>query len=402
MQDTLTLTYTDTSKIAFIDGNGNLTTITYAALLDSLNVPNVTGPDSTIAYYDSNGELTGDSVHLVWTGTILKIKNAQYGFNAGAVNITASTMSDSHIMHRVSNDGSSQMPSYRFIRSRGTLAAPTPVIQGSIIGRLSYSGYNGIDFTSASLGGGNYGMEGIAAGTWAADVQPMYIRISTSGWSQNVHPFIFTPAGTFSIGSGAVFTDTSHTLSVRGTARIMITPRNYDLEDSATIKDDSTGEIRAWIPAKLFAQKGDTNTFLALNTGTVTSTGSFLAGSSAFFGWSGRGRITAASDGVFLMRNGALNDFGRLQFGGTTSSFPSIKRNGTGLQTRLADDSGYAPLETGNATINSVLTLTPITATAASALTPTLGMLVVVSNTNGTFTSIGLWFYNGSAWTFIA
>lgn len=40
----------------------------------------------------------------------------------------------------------------------------------------------------------------------------------------------------------------------------------------------------------------------------------------------------------------ALNSNGLLQFGGTTSSFPALKRSGTGLQVVLADDSGIASL----------------------------------------------------------
>jgi hypothetical protein len=45
------------------------------------------------------------------------------------------------------------------------------------------------------------------------------------------------------------------------------------------------------------------------------------------------------------------------------------------------------------------LVLNPMTATQASAITPVAGALVAVSNTNGTFTAVGLWYYNGSAWT---
>ncbi len=56
--------------------------------------------------------------------------------------------------------------------------------------------------------------------------------------------------------------------------------------------------------------------------------------------------------------------------------------------------------EVSNLTLsgNGSVTLFPITATAASAITPAEGMLVFVSNTNGTFTSIGLWIYQNGAW----
>lgn len=60
MEDTLVIKYADTSQVAYIDANGNLTTITYAALLDSLNVP---GADSslysTINYTDSMANTKG-------------------------------------------------------------------------------------------------------------------------------------------------------------------------------------------------------------------------------------------------------------------------------------------------------------------------------------------------------
>jgi len=45
------------------------------------------------------------------------------------------------------------------------------------------------------------------------------------------------------------------------------------------------------------------------------------------------------------------------------------------------------------------LNLTPITATAASAITAAEGDIVFVSDTNGTFTSIGFWGYQNGAWT---
>lgn len=50
-------------------------------------------------------------------------------------------------------------------------------------------------------------------------------------------------------------------------------------------------------------------------------------------------------DGNIRMYNGAGNNFGLLKFGGTTSSFPALKRSSATLQARLADDSNYADFE---------------------------------------------------------
>jgi hypothetical protein len=59
-------------------------------------------------------------------------------------------------------------------------------------------------------------------------------------------------------------------------------------------------------------------------------------------GFGALGTFTGAADGVFLMRDNAATSFGRLQFGGTTSSFPALKRDGTAITVKLADDSAYA------------------------------------------------------------
>lgn len=52
--------------------------------------------------------------------------------------------------------------------------------------------------------------------------------------------------------------------------------------------------------------------------------------------------IRSPSDGVIELTNNAITDFGRLQFGGTTSAFPSLKRSAAALDARLADDSAFA------------------------------------------------------------
>jgi hypothetical protein len=71
-------------------------------------------------------------------------------------------------------------------------------------------------------------------------------------------------------------------------------------------------------------------------------------------------RIAFPSDGVVTLLNWASTSFGRIQFGGTTSSFPALKRSTTIVQVRLADDSAYAPLEASTlctATAYTVATL---------------------------------------------
>lgn len=53
---------------------------------------------------------------------------------------------------------------------------------------------------------------------------------------------------------------------------------------------------------------------------------------------------STAAGRILLDSNSSPGSFDRLQFGGTTSSFPAIKRNAAGIDIRLADDSAYAPI----------------------------------------------------------
>jgi hypothetical protein len=52
--------------------------------------------------------------------------------------------------------------------------------------------------------------------------------------------------------------------------------------------------------------------------------------------------------------NNAGTDFTRLQFGGTSASFPSLKRSGNAIQVRFADDSGYTEIEPSGVRLNGV------------------------------------------------
>lgn len=85
------------------------------------------------------------------------------------------------------------------------------------------------------------------------------------------------------------------------------------------------------------------------------------------------GWFSASSDGVFKVANNANAGFDRLQLGGTTSSFPALKRSTTTLQARLADDSVFTNIQ-GKLT----------TDTAYTAGAPTADGYLVIYDSNGT------------------
>lgn len=76
---------------------------------------------------------------------------------------------------------------------------------------------------------------------------------------------------------------------------------------------------------------------LPLSGGTLSS--------SAIIGWSGRSEISSPADGNILLTNDAGTDFGRISLGGTTSSYPALKRSGAQIHAQLADDSANCPIQ---------------------------------------------------------
>jgi hypothetical protein len=66
-----------------------------------------------------------------------------------------------------------------------------------------------------------------------------------------------------------------------------------------------------------------------------------------------RGRINFyGGDGEITLTNSTESSFNVLRLGGLTSSFPAIKRNGTAIDFRLADDSAFAPINAGATTFS--------------------------------------------------
>lgn len=87
----------------------------------------------------------------------------------------------------------------------------------------------------------------------------------------------------------------------------------------------------------------------------ITSTAEINAGLANSFTWgttNSRATIFSPSNGVIRLSNGTGTDFSRLQFGLTNSTAPAIKRNGTALNFRLADDSADCPVTASNGTFS--------------------------------------------------
>lgn len=75
-------------------------------------------------------------------------------------------------------------------------------------------------------------------------------------------------------------------------------------------------------------------------------------------GWETRAVMKSPADGIITLLNNAENGFTRLQFGGTSASFPAIKRNSASLEFKVADDSAYTDVNMNSLSI-AAATATP-------------------------------------------
>lgn len=89
---------------------------------------------------------------------------------------------------------------------------------------------------------------------------------------------------------------------------------------------------------------GTTRMTIAGTSNAITCTGSLSIVSNLTF--QGNSSIVGnIASGVLRLLNAGQSGFDRLQFGGSTTSFPALKRDGTALQARLANDSDFCPLQ---------------------------------------------------------
>lgn len=120
-----------------------------------------------------------------------------------------------------------------------------------------------------------------------------------------------------------------------------------------------------------FHLNGGVSLFSVNSSGTVRANSSIIAAASSNLQFNGRSSISSASDGVIAISNNAITDFSRLQFGGTTASFPALKRSTTSLAVRLADDSADGGLTTGTLGVSGGVTNSTNGAASVSAVTLT-------------------------------
>lgn len=168
------------------------------------------------------------------------------------------------------------------------------------------------------------------------------------GWSGNL----------FTIGTAAAGTGSGRSMILNGASQLIFTT-------------GSTERFRISNSGHLIA--GADNTYDIGASGatrprTIYVGTDLRAGNSMFvdsvFGHRTGTLLSGGVNGNLRLTDNAGTSFGLLQFGGTTASFPSLKRSTTGLIVRLADDSADAPITASTVTASTSMTLGGVTRTS--------------------------------------
>lgn len=150
------------------------------------------------------------------------------------------------------------------------------------------------------------------------------------------------------LASGAALTNINAGSTIDFTKNVSMSG-NLTVDTNTLVVDSVNNRvgIATTTPAATLDVKGNVRMTGIINLGSVQVNGN------QNYTWDSRGVMSAPSDGVIKFTNWATTDFNRLQLGGTTSSFPALKRNGAGIDVRLADDSGASTITASNLVYNT-------------------------------------------------
>lgn len=338
---------------AVTDGDGNASPLR----LSTSQVSNVFAGSHTILWR-ANATLTDYSGWHQADGTfvILKKDNSPLWFNIdSAVNFSSGfgstgrssinaagnwTIGGSFTnLARLHVRGDGTNPIARFENSAGTLA-----ISVSDAGQLSWAGGDYFELTTS---GRNLYSANILSflGTWANAGAYVWGFLPTNSVSatSGTHGFLNIGSSSFAAAAGSAnFRPLNIAYTINNSGAQTGNATGIFLNATETALNGMTHNL-------MDLQMGGTSRFSVSRLGLMTaedvvSGSNIRTSSSGSYQWTGRGRMNSPSDGIITLFNNGSTDFSRLQFGGTTSSFPAIKRNAAALDVRLADDSDFANL----------------------------------------------------------
>ena len=207
----------------------------------------------------------------------------------------------------------------------------TPATNLDVAGNIFFSANN-------FIGSGNSFAVLNKVGLYNGATGDIDITMWNGGWYIR-HNANMSMAGSLNVGDNTT-----------GTARLQVKGSGATAATNAVTVKNSSGTQILNIRDDGFTTIGQSNQ--GLTTYGVIGTGYVETGSTGQFTSTSRFVIkpdaSTGADGNILLSNTAGSSFGILKLGGTTSSFPAIKRNLAVIDFKLADDSGYCDTQSGN------------------------------------------------------
>jgi hypothetical protein len=222
----------------------------------------------------------------------------------------------------------------------------------------SFSAFNGVNGVSYGMNGTNittYGAMTANSGYFYSTRNIVYMADSASNGilqfatGGNVEKMRIFTTGNLLLQNGGTFTDSGQRLQVQGTTLLN---GNVTFSSSTGMFWDATNSrlgIGTNAPAYTVDVSGTMRgTGIYYNTGYNISVQRLGLNNGTVGG--NFGYIVGSSNGVFRLVNSAESDFTRLQFGGTTSSFPALQRVSNALAVIDGTGAGTSNLLVGSTT----------------------------------------------------
>jgi hypothetical protein len=316
-----TITSTATTNSTLPAGTHNLAPLDSPAFITGLSSPAITDSGLTagrVAFAGTGGLLSDDADMTFATDTLTVTKLVgSTSVVSPLVNATTGIQINGAATSRKLLVGNGT----NFIASTETWAVPGT--SGNILTS------DGTNWTSAApaASGANTALSNLASVAINTDLLPA----STQGLGSATFPFAFQYLGSTTQYVSTIITANTITYAAAGSAT------NIDM---------------------VYSPKGGGNFSI---TKGLTVQNAITAGTNLNFGNTGfiqsvsRANLSTPADGIWLMANAAVTGFDRLQLGGTTSSFPAIKRSAATLAFRLADDSADAAFSASTGTLSGNL-----------------------------------------------
>lgn len=333
---------------------------------------------------------TWNSGAVTFTGVLLNVTNTASAAGSLLIDLQVGGVSQFSVSRAGVMTIAGTFTASQFSATTGTITASSPAYSGTQTWNSA-----GITFTGILL---NITDTASAAASLLLDLQVGSATVFNIGKLGNTTTTINALSTTVTTGLLLTNTTAAAVGAQQNSPAIVWLGNGWKTTATAA---SQTVEFKAWVVPVQGSAAPTANWILGASiaggvTGTmltIQSSGTLVAGqniqaASNFIGASGsaytfstRSRITSPADSQVLLQNAAANDFSLLQIGGTTSSFPALKRASTTLTHRLADDSADGPMQASkaNLTANNAIVLTNQT-DGAGASAGTLGNAPSIGN----------------------